>query len=55
MIGDVNCFYRALSLYFTNNEVNYTFIREIIYNTANENKEFIKPFFLKGINDVVLA
>ena len=44
--GDGNCFYRALTLYLTNDEKNCKTLRELIYNNAVENKVFIKPFFL---------
>ena len=52
---DGNCFYRALSLFFTNSEGNHKIIRDIIYNVAIINKEFIKPFFLTGLEDDILA
>ena len=51
---DGNFFYRAFSLYLTNDQTNHKIIREIIYETAKESKEFIKPFFLIGISDNVL-
>ena len=53
--GDGNCFYRAISLYFTNEQTNHKIIREIIYEAAKEYKEDIKPFFLTGISDEILA
>ena len=43
--GDGNCFYRALTLYLTNDEKNYKTLRDLIYNNAVKNKEFIKTFF----------
>ena len=46
VIGDGNCFYKALSLYLTNNEVNYKNKREIRYNAAIENNEFISLSYL---------
>ena len=53
--GDGNCFYRSISLYFTNEQTNHKIIREIIYEAAKEYKEDIKPFFLTGISDEILA
>ena len=55
VIGDGNCFYKALSLYLTDNEVNYKNKREIRYNAAIENNEFISLSYLKGINNDELA
>ena len=53
--GDGNCFYRALSLYLTNDQSNYNIIREIIYEASKENKESLKPYFLSGLSDNILA
>ena len=42
-------------MFFTNSEGNHKIIRDIIYNVAIINKEFIKPFFLTGLEDDILA
>ena len=39
---DGNCFYRKLSLYFTDNENYHNFFRHILYYYINTNKEDIK-------------
>ena len=52
---DWKCFYRAISLYFTNDEAKYKIIREIIYETAKETKENLKPNFLNELYDNILA
>ena len=49
VIGDGNCYFRNLSLYFTNNENYHIFFRELLYIYINKNKEDIikeNPFHL---------
>ena len=41
VIGDGNCYFRNLSLYFTNNENYHQFFRELLYIYINKNKEDI--------------
>ena len=41
VIGDGNCYFRNLSLYFTNNENYHIFFRELLYIYINKNKEDI--------------
>lgn len=50
-----NYFYRALSLYLTNDQTHYKIIRKIIYQAAKESREFLKPFFLTDTSDDVLV
>jgi len=52
---DGNCFFRALSLYFSNYESHYKFFREQIYLAAKENLEIIKEFFYEDEKDPVLV
>lgn len=46
MDGDGNCYFRTLSLYFTQAQPYYEFFREQIYNGAKENLNDIKEFFI---------
>ena len=52
---DGNCFYRTLSLYFTNDEMHYAFFREQIYSAAKNNIIELKEFFIEDKNDPILA
>ena len=54
VIGDGNCYYRTLSLYFTNEESYYKFFREQIYLAAMNNINELKEFFLNNENDEIL-
>lgn len=48
---DGNCFYRVLSLYFTQDQNNHDIIRQLIYQTTKENKNNLFPFFLNNNED----
>ena len=54
VIGDGNCFYRSISVYFSNSETFHSEVRNLIYETAKENKETIRPFFIEGAEDEIL-
>ena len=43
---DGNCYYRTLSLYFTDTESKYPFFRHQIYLAAQNNMENLKEFFI---------
>ena len=47
IIGDGNCFYRCLSMYFEYNQNDYSYYRRIIYEYIFQNKNTFKPFFNK--------
>ena len=47
IIGDGNCFYKALCLFLTNEQSNHKIIREVIYKSAKEKKELLKLFFFQ--------
>ena len=55
VIGDGNCYYRILSLYFTNDESYFNFFREQIYFSAKDNINLIKEFFINNENDEILC
>ena len=48
VIGDGNCLYRSISVYFTNSETFHSDVRNLVYETAKENKATIRPFFIEG-------
>ena len=49
-----NCFFRAISVYFTDTQENHEIIREIISDYAMENKEeFIELFIQDNIEQVL--
>jgi len=52
---DGNCFYRTLSLYFTNDESYFKFFREQIYLAALNYKESLKEFFFQQEDDPILV
>ena len=52
---DGNCFYRTLSIYFTNDESYYKIFRERIYNAAINYKESLKEFFFEQEDDPILV
>ena len=54
---DVICWHRLLSKYYTNNEKYYETFRQIIYESAKNNRELLVPFFLnpeEGVGDVIV-
>ena len=51
---DGNCFYRTLSLYFTNDEMHFSFFREQIYSAAKNNMIELKEFFIEDKNNPIL-
>ena len=55
VIGDGNCYYRVLSLYFTNDESYFNFFREQIYFSAKDNINLLKEFFINDKNDEILC
>ena len=50
-----NCFYRTLSIYFTNVENFYSFFREQIYIAAKNNLNELKEFFILDTEDPILV
>lgn len=52
---DRNCFYRTLSLYFTNEETYFNFFRNQIYLAAKNNIERLKEFFVEDEEDQILV
>lgn len=52
---DVNCFYRVLAKYFTNDENNHMIYRNIIYEAAKKNAIKILPFFISGEVDEIIV
>lgn len=54
VIGDGNCYYRTLSLNFTNEESYYKFFREQIYLSAQDNINELKNFFVNNEKDEIL-
>ena len=52
---DGNCFYRTLSLYFTNEETYFNFFRNQIYLAAKNNIESLKEFFVEDEEDQILV
>ena len=55
MDGDGNCYFRTLSLYFTQAQPYYEFFREQIYNGAKENLNDIKEFFISDKKDELIG
>ena len=55
MDGDGNCYFRTLSLYFTQAQPYYEFFREQIYNGAKENLNDIKEFFISDEKDELIG
>ena len=54
---DGNCWYRLLSKYYTNDEKYYKTFRQIIFESAKNNKELLAPFFLnseEGVDNVII-
>ena len=51
---DGNCFYRTLSLFFTNEESHYKFFREQIYIACKNNLNELKEFFVDQNKDPIL-
>ena len=47
IIGDGNCFYRCLSMFYEYNQDNYRYYRRIIYEYISNNKNVFIPFFDK--------
>ena len=45
--GDGNCLFRATSYYLYGKEDQYKEIRKLVYQESKNNKEELKPFFLK--------
>lgn len=52
---DGNCYYRTLSLYFTNDESYNNFFREQIHLAAKNNKNEFRYFFVSEDTDTVLV
>ena len=51
---DGNCYYRTLSLYFTDNESKYPFFRHQIYLVALNDIDNLKEFFIDNVKDLIL-
>ena len=51
IIGDGNCFFRCLSLYFEAHQENHLFYRDIIYKYIVKNKKILKDFFIREDNE----
>ena len=49
-IGDGNCWYRTLSLFFDKTEENYKNYRKTISEQIKLNKEKLRPFFINQEN-----
>ena len=54
VLGDGNCYFRALSLYFTNEGSYFNFFTEQIYLSAKDNINLLKEFFINDENDGTL-
>ena len=52
---DGNCLFRAISVYLTDTQENYSIIREMISQYADANREQFKAFFINGNIDEVLG
>ena len=52
---DGNCFFRSISVYFTDTQENHEKIREIISDYALENKDEFIEFFIQDNIDQVLG
>ena len=50
-IGDGNCWYRTLNLYFDGVEDNYKGYGKVIYEQTNNHKEQLSPFFVQNGNN----
>ena len=53
--GDGNCYFRTLSLHFTQEQSYYQFFREQIYNAAKENLKDLKEFFISDEKDEIIG
>ena len=51
IIGDGNCFYRYLSMYFEKTQENYKYYRQIIFNYISNNKTLFIQFFAQKENE----
>ena len=51
IIGDGNCFYRCLAMFFESTQENHKYCRETIYMYIYNNKDIFKSFFDINNND----